>query len=151
MKPALVISDRDNVATALELLETGRVLAIGGVSVTTTEPIASGHKVALRAIRTGQAVIKYGSPIGVATADIAAGAHVHTHNLASTRGRGDIDPAAQPTEPRLAEPPDDPSGEPAGTSGVPPTLAAGARHHEGQRSIPGERGPASGPRAATHD
>jgi hypothetical protein len=151
MKPALVISDRDNVATALEPLEPGRVLEIGGVSVATIEPIASGHKVALRAIRAGQAVIKYGSPIGVATADIAAGAHVHTHNLASTRGRGDLDSAAQPTEARLAEPPDDPSGEPAGTSGVPPTIAAAARQHEGERRMPGERGPAGGLRAATHD
>jgi hypothetical protein len=127
MRPALVISDRDNVATALEPLERGRQLEVGGVSITTVEPIASGHKVALRAIQTGDAVIKYGSPIGVATADIPAGAHVHTHNLASNRGRGDLGLSPEPMQPRLAEPPDDPSGRPAGTSGVPPTLAAGAR------------------------
>ena len=127
MRPALVISDRDNVATALEPLERGRQLEVGGVSITTVESIASGHKVALRAIEAGDAVIKYGSPIGVATAAIPAGAHVHTHNLASNRGRGDLGLAAEPSQPRLAEPPDDPSGRPAGTSGVPPTLAAGAR------------------------
>ena len=45
------------------------------------EPVARGHKVAIAAIRCGTAVIKYGFPIGVATADIAAGAHVHSHNL----------------------------------------------------------------------
>ena len=90
MKPALVISERDNVATALEPLEAGRQLDLGGHAVRALEPIASGHKIAIRAIVAGEPVIKYGSPIGVATADIAAGAHVHTHNLSSTRGRGDL-------------------------------------------------------------
>ena len=90
MKAALVISDRDNVATALEPLEAGRTLEVGGQVVVISEAIASGHKVALRPIAAGEAVVKYGSPIGTATTDIAAGAHVHTHNLASTRGRGDL-------------------------------------------------------------
>jgi altronate hydrolase len=125
MKTALVISDRDNVATALVPLEAGARLELGGRAVVTIEAIASGHKLALVPIGTGDAVIKYGSPIGVAIADIAAGAHVHTHNVASSRGRGDL-PAAAPSTARLAEPPDDPGGRPAGTSGVPPTLAAGA-------------------------
>jgi altronate dehydratase small subunit len=34
--------------------------------------------------------MKYGSVIGTAIADIEAGSHVHTHNVASTRGRGDL-------------------------------------------------------------
>ena len=90
MNPVLMISARDNVATALEPLEAGTRLDLGGASVRTVEAIASGHKLAIRAIAAGEAVIKYGSPIGVATADIAAGAHVHTHNLSSTRGRADL-------------------------------------------------------------
>ena len=40
-----------------------------------------GHKYALRAIAAGENVIKYGSPIGHATSDIAMGEHVHTHNV----------------------------------------------------------------------
>ena len=92
MKTVLAISARDNVATALEALESGRRVEANGVSVTAVERIAAG-----------EAVIKYGSPIGLATADIAAGAHVHTHNVAGSRGRGDLEAAA---EPRLAEPPD---------------------------------------------
>jgi altronate dehydratase len=110
MKAALVISDRDNVATALQPLDDGRVLDIGGASVTVREAIPSGHKVAIRAIAAGDPVVKYGSPIGTATADIAAGAHVHTHNVASGRGRGDLDEPATPAQPRLAEPPDAPAG-----------------------------------------
>jgi hypothetical protein len=109
VKAALVISDRDNVATALEPLEAGRRLDINGVVIIVAEPIASGHKVALRPIAAGEPVIKYGSPIGLASAPIPPGAHVHTHNLSSSRGRGDLEAPPGPTEPRLAEPPDDPS------------------------------------------
>ena len=43
MKAALVISDRDNVATALEPLEPGRVLELNGLSIAIVESIASGH------------------------------------------------------------------------------------------------------------
>ena len=104
MKAALVISERDNVATALHALEPGGPLEVAGTSLTVRDPIPSGHKIALRDIAAGQAVVKYGSPIGVATAPIAAGAHVHTHNVASSRGRGDLAPTAGPAVPRLAEP-----------------------------------------------
>ncbi len=54
-----------------------------------------GHKYALRDIREGDAVIKYGYPIGCATADIPAGAHVHSHNL-ETALAGEITYAYEP-------------------------------------------------------
>lgn len=41
----------------------------------------NGHKYALFDIKTGENIIKYGSPIGHATSDIKKGEHVHTHNL----------------------------------------------------------------------
>jgi altronate dehydratase small subunit len=89
---ALVISARDNVATALEPLEAGRSIIVGGdkTTVVVAEAIPRGHKVALRAIAAGEAVIKYGNAIGTASIDIAVGAHVHTHNVESMRGRGDL-------------------------------------------------------------
>ena len=90
MNAVLVISARDNVATALEALESGRAIQLGADTLRVAEAIPRGHKIALRAIRAGDAVVKYGSPIGHASADIAAGAHVHTHNVASARGRGDL-------------------------------------------------------------
>ncbi len=43
--------------------------------------LQNGHKYARRAIKKGETVVKYGYPIGTATAEIAAGEHVHTHNL----------------------------------------------------------------------
>lgn len=107
MKPAIVISARDNVATALDALEPGRVLEFDSVSVTVAEAIPRGHKVALRAIHAGDAILKYGSAIGTATAEISAGSHVHTHNVASDRGRGDRGEPERIAEPRLAEPPEE--------------------------------------------
>ena len=43
--------------------------------------IENGHKYARRDIKAGENIIKYGMPIGHATADIKAGEHVHTHNV----------------------------------------------------------------------
>jgi altronate dehydratase len=87
--------------------------------LTVVSHIPRGHKVAVRAIRTGEAIVKYGSPIGTATADIPAGTHVHTHNVASDRGRGDRAPRAPAADdareqPRIAEPPDE-AVQPQGT------------------------------------
>jgi altronate dehydratase len=104
---AIVISADDNVATTLEAIEPGQTVRAGGSDVTATEAIPRGHKIALRAIPAGDRVIKYGSPIGTASRAIAAGAHVHTHNVASARGRGDL--AGVPSgraEGRIAEPPE---------------------------------------------
>ena len=43
--------------------------------------VADGHKYAVRDIKRGEDIIKYGQPIGHATDDIKAGEHVHTHNV----------------------------------------------------------------------
>jgi altronate hydrolase len=94
MSRAIVIAAHDNVATALDVIAAGQTIDAGGRRVTARERIASGHKVALTAIAAGEAVVKFGSPIGTATADIPAGAHVHVHNLAGNRGRGDRAPDA---------------------------------------------------------
>ena len=90
MNRAILISTADNVATALEALDAGRQVQVGGASITLAEAIPRGHKFAIVAIGAGEKVMKYGSPIGSASADIAPGAHVHTHNVASARGRGDL-------------------------------------------------------------
>jgi hypothetical protein len=90
MSKVLTISDRDNVAVALEPLAKGCVVEAAGRQIAVRDPVPMGHKIALAGIALGEPVIKYGSPIGLATAEIMEGQHVHTHNLASTRGRGDL-------------------------------------------------------------
>ncbi|MBE6641896.1 MAG: altronate dehydratase [Ruminococcaceae bacterium] len=43
--------------------------------------VENGHKYAVRDISAGENIVKYGMPIGHATADIKKGEHVHSHNL----------------------------------------------------------------------
>jgi altronate hydrolase/galactarate dehydratase len=69
----------DNVVIALGDLAPRRT--VEGVPVALPGPVPRGHKVAARPIAAGEAVVRYGQVIGQATADIPAGAHVHSHNL----------------------------------------------------------------------
>lgn len=43
--------------------------------------LSDGHKYALKDIKKGENIIKYGNPIGHATEDIKKGEHVHSHNV----------------------------------------------------------------------
>lgn len=81
--PALIVlSDVDNVAVARSRIEAGQHIAAGAANVLAVAAIEAGHKMALRAIRRGEAVLKYGQTIGLATCDIGVGEHVHIHNVA---------------------------------------------------------------------
>ena len=99
----LLIDPRDDVAVALANLAPGDSVV---ENVAAKCEIPAGHKVALRAIAKGQPVRKYGWPIGHATAEIAAGDHVHSHNLASAlTGLEDYAYAPAAVEPLPAPPP----------------------------------------------
>ena len=93
-RKAVVLNSKDNVATALTDLQAGEVVEMevdkGAVSVTLVDSIPFGHKFSLTNIKLDLPIMKYGEIIGKATADIKPGQHVHVHNVASTRGRGDI-------------------------------------------------------------
>ena len=86
---ALVLHPDDNVATAVSALAPGEKISIDATGITLLEPIPFGHKLALKDIRPGENIIKYGEVIGRATAAIKKGAHVHVHNVEGRRGRGD--------------------------------------------------------------
>ncbi len=79
----LRVAPEDNVVTATTDLVPGDSITIDGHCLAITESIPTGHKLALIAIATGDRIIKYGLPIGSATADIAPGRNVHTHNVKS--------------------------------------------------------------------
>ena len=81
MNRLLRITPRDMVAVALEPIQAGETVPYEGGEVTLLEDLPMGHKVALRDISEGEAVIKYGYPIGRATAPVKKGGHVHTENL----------------------------------------------------------------------
>lgn len=78
--PCIRLHADDNVVVARQQLLGGTVVAEEGVTVQGLVP--PGHKLASRAIAKGQLVRRYGQVIGLASADIAAGQHVHSHNLA---------------------------------------------------------------------
>jgi altronate dehydratase small subunit len=79
----LLMSPEDNCMIARTELPAGLVVDIDGVPVILPEAVQLGHKVARRALEPGDRVLRYGAPIGTVTAPVAAGAHIHTHNLAS--------------------------------------------------------------------
>lgn len=78
---ALRIAARDDVAIALRDLAAGERVSVADAAVTLLEEVPRGHKFAIRPIGISQPVHKYGWSIGRATAAIAVGAHVHTHNV----------------------------------------------------------------------
>ena len=79
---ALHLSEADEVAVALQPIAAGTLLDLGGGrELTVTEDIPRSHKLALTPLPQGAQLHKYGQSIGRATADIAAGAHVHSQNL----------------------------------------------------------------------
>ncbi len=102
MNETVRITERDTVAVALKPLKAGDTVSYGDGEITLTEDLPMGHKAALRDIRKGEAVIKYGFPIGEATEDIPAGAHVHTGNL-HTLLSGEREYEWHPTHPKQEE------------------------------------------------
>jgi len=87
----IALDEKDNTVTALRDLKEGEKIASGpgGEDVVLLQDIAYGHKFARAFIARGADVVKYGQCIGVATADIQAGEHVHVHNVESKRARAE--------------------------------------------------------------
>lgn len=82
--PRLLLLDaRDNVLVTKARLRAGETVEIFGRRVAISVDIALGHKIARHDIAAGTKVLKYGAPIGSATADISLGEHAHTHNIKS--------------------------------------------------------------------
>lgn len=103
----LKVDARDNVATALQDLAAGVARVSPDGEILLRGPVRRGHKVALAGISAGESVIKYGFTFARASADIAAGEHVHTHNAVTTLQPGTdfrYQPELDPREP-LHDPP----------------------------------------------
>lgn len=96
MRNGVIIDEKDNVVVAIRQLEAGTDVAYplpagGEGHVVTKEAIPLFHKIARTDIKKGDKVVKYGEYIGVATRDIVAGEHVHTHNCESSDELKDTD------------------------------------------------------------
>ena len=83
---AFQIHPNDSVAVLLDDAQPGPVSILGSPlasPVSINQPIRLGHKMAVRSLEPGEAVIKYGVRIGHATKPIAVGDWIHLHNCAS--------------------------------------------------------------------
>lgn len=87
MKRAIALTEKDNVATMIDKANRGEDVEVTierrKIVITAEDEIPFGHKIALKEIKKGEKVIKYGEPIGQATRDIKKGEHVHVHNIKS--------------------------------------------------------------------
>ncbi|MGZ9809343.1 UxaA family hydrolase [Pseudoroseicyclus sp. H15] len=95
MPTALRLHPDDDVAIALADLPPGT--EVEGVRL--AEPVKRGHKLALRPLTPGDIVRRYGQVIGQATAPIAPGSHVHSHNLGMAEHSGTATSTAAPLPP----------------------------------------------------
>lgn len=81
-RPLIQLHADDNIAVAARSLNQGTACPLDfGGTVTTAEPIEMGHKVAVRPIKSGEPIRKFGQTIGFATTDVGVGQWVHTHNV----------------------------------------------------------------------
>lgn len=86
---AMVIDKKDTVAVAIEPVKKGEEVSFlldGKVNVVKAQnDITIYHKIAIKEMKKGEPVVKYGQHIGLAADTIAVGEHVHVHNVESHR------------------------------------------------------------------
>lgn len=88
LKKAILMNDKDNVATVLTAINKNEWVVIVYNNkivneVNALEDIELYHKLAIRPIEMGEKLYKYGEVIGIATKSIKAGEHVHINNIES--------------------------------------------------------------------
>ncbi len=95
MPNTIQLNSTDNVMVALREISEGESVS----EIIAKSTIPQGHKIAFRRIAANEPIVKYGMPIGVASANIDQGEHVHGHNMQTALGQtafGDWQAPAQP-------------------------------------------------------
>ena len=87
---AILLAPNDNVAAAIDAVEAAAPVAVAlnssgetVLTISSRQGIPFGHKIAVKDLAKGSSIIRYGYPIGIATADIKQGDLVHSHNMRS--------------------------------------------------------------------
>ena len=80
---AVRLSPLDNIVVLSRSVDAGTTIEVEGHRLTVATRLGLGHKLAFQPISAGEKILKYGASIGSATRDIAAGEHVHLHNMKS--------------------------------------------------------------------
>jgi altronate hydrolase len=84
-RKVLILNPNDNIGVCLEDLSAGTQIRQANLFVLIQESITRGHKIAIRDISKDEGIIKYGERMGHAITAIAAGEHVHVHNVLGDR------------------------------------------------------------------
>lgn len=87
--PHFIVHDAADTVGVIVVEGVTRGMQLDGWVMETNERIARsaladiplGHKIALRPVKSGETIVKYGHDIGKAVADIAEGGHAHVHNV----------------------------------------------------------------------
>ena len=87
---AVLLAPNDNVAAAIAAVDAAVPVVVTlnssdeiVLNISSRQKIPFGHKIAIKDLAKGSPIVRYGYPIGVATADIKHGDHVHSHNMRS--------------------------------------------------------------------
>lgn len=83
LPPLLLLHPEDNVFVARRTIGSDETVDVGGQLVRAGALIPLGHKVARFALPPGTPVVKHGAPIGSTIRAVAAGEHLHLHNMKS--------------------------------------------------------------------
>lgn len=81
---AIRMHPHDTIVVLVEDVKAGEAIRLSEgetLSVVAVQDIPFGHKIAIKPMKAGEPVIKYGEKMGIATEDIGVGAHVHVHNV----------------------------------------------------------------------
>ncbi|NDV57186.1 UxaA family hydrolase [Bacteroides sp. 519] len=96
------INPADNVIVAVENIQAGTELNIGGKNIILKQDVPAGHKIALQDLKPNDNIIKYGFPIGHAIVPISSGEWVNEKNIKTNlEGLQDYtyNPKLVPTDP----------------------------------------------------
>lgn len=89
MKRAIIIEPNDNVVVSIEPIKKGNQVefSCNGIEdlIISKDDVDIYHKIAIKDIKKGEHIIKYGEHIGLASRDIEEGEHVHVHNVKDSR------------------------------------------------------------------
>ncbi len=96
MSPPLVIQlhPQDNIAVAVRDLPKGESFSTNGDTLFARDLVQMAHKIAIRPIAPGEAILKYGYPIGYASCTIEPGQWVHSHNVTLGQRSSDHAPSS---------------------------------------------------------
>ncbi|KQW80791.1 UxaA family hydrolase [Brevundimonas sp. Root1279] len=83
LSPVIQLHPDDNVLVCRAPVKAGDRIDLGQTVLIADADVAVGHKIARAPLAVGDKVLKYGAPIGSMTAAVAAGGHVHLHNMKS--------------------------------------------------------------------